>query len=329
MSIQMNAHEPAERFLGLIRSGRLPLMVAPMFLVSGPELAIAAERAGIIGSFPAPNARDVPALRQWMRRMHDELEAGPWALNMIVHRSYERFDQELRLVEEFRPAIVATALGSPRRVMDVVHGYGGIVMADVTTPTLARKAAEAGVDVLVLVTHGAGGHTGNCHPFALLHEVRRFWSGPLGLAGAISCGRDIRAAQVLGADFVVMGTRFIATAESLARDGYRDMLVASGIEDLVASAEISGVMANWLKGSLQNHSAAPAPAGQSTQIDFSGNISVAPKAWKDVWSAGHGVGGITQVQSVAQVVDELQEQYLACLAEEASFLEAMSPQAAR
>ncbi|TFL15843.1 nitronate monooxygenase [Pusillimonas caeni] len=312
----------------MIRGNRLPLMVAPMFLVSGPDLAIAAEKSGVIGSFPAPNARDVPALRQWMVRIRDEIAAGSWALNMIVHRSYERFDQELALVEEFRPPIVATALGSPRRVMDAVHGYGGIVMADVTTPTLARKAVDAGVDVLVLVTHGAGGHTGTCHPFALLHEVRQFWPGPLGLAGAISCGRDIRAAQVLGADFAVMGTRFIATVESLAGEGYRDMLVASGIEDLVASAEISGVMANWLKGSIQKNGEAAPAASKKTEIDFSGNISVAPKAWKDVWSAGHGVGGITRVQSVMEVVDQLQEQYLACLADEASFLKAMTSQGA-
>lgn len=321
MNDQTSSREASERFLSMMRDCRLPLMVAPMFLVSGPELALAAEKAGVIGSFPAPNARDVATLRQWMSQVKESIGIGSWALNMIVHRSYERFDAELELVREFRPAIVSTALGSPRRVLETVHGYGGIVMADVTTPTLARKAMEAGVDVLVLVTHGAGGHTGTYHPFALLHEVRQFWSGPLGLAGAVTCGQDIRAAQILGADFVVMGTRFVATTESLANDPYRRMLVESGIEDLVASSAISGVMANWLKGSIEGYvEMMPGESPQHQPIDFSGNISVAPKAWKDVWSAGHGVGSITEVQSVSEVITQLQEQYRVCMEDEFSFL---------
>lgn len=297
-------------------------MAAPMFLVSSPELVIACAQAGILGSFPAANGRDIPALRDWMARtsvgVAQARADAAWVLNMIVHSSYDRFDAELDLVREFQPKLVSTALGSPRRVLDAVHGYGGVVMADVINPTFARKAADAGADVLIVVSHGAGGHTGHYHPFALLAEIRQFWQGPLGLAGAISCGTDIRAAQLLGADFVLAGTRFIATTESLAAPDYRDMVVNSGLEDLVASKAVSGVLANWLKPSLE----AAGIAGQASslqsehKVDFSGHIAVAPKAWKNVWSAGHGVGGIKAVADVQAVVAALRAEYRACLAQE-------------
>lgn len=311
---------PQQTFLDLIQACRLPLMAAPMFLVSGPELVIACARAGIIGSYPAANARNIEQLDQWMAQTRDGVQQGnaaaAWSLNMIVHSSYDRFASELELVAKYQPHIVSTALGSPKRVLETVHGYGGIVMADVINPTLARKAADAGADVLVLVTSGAGGHTGYYHPFSLIAEVRKFWQGPLGLAGAITQGVDIRVAQLLGADFVLAGTRFIATQESLAEPEYRDLLVSSHLEDLVQTKAVSGVLANWLKPTLDKAGFTEEQLRVEKKIDFSGDIVAAPKAWKTVWSAGHGVGGIERVSSTAEVVEALHRGYVETLARE-------------
>ncbi|NUX99845.1 nitronate monooxygenase [Paraburkholderia sp. JPY169] len=304
----------------LFPAGRLPLMAAPMFLVSGPELAIACATAGIVGSFPAPNARNVDLLEVWLAQVTSALRdmpgASPWALNMIVHSTYDRFERELALVMKYRPRIVSTALGSPARVREHVHSYGGIVMADVVTPTLARKAVDAGVDALILVTHGAGGHTGYYNPFAFVAEVRQFWSGPLGLAGCITSGRDIRAAQLIGADFVVAGTRFIATRESMASAEYRDLVVSSRIEDLVESKAVSGVLANWLKPTLHAAGIDASRDSEGKRIDFSGDISAGKKAWKDVWSAGQGLGAIGHLSSVAELVRQLECEYLEMLTTE-------------
>ena len=320
MSFTRSLTAPQQEFLDIVAHGTLPLMAAPMFLVSGPDLVIACAKAGIIGAYPAANARNVDILRDWMARTRDSIQSSkpgaPWSLNMIVHSSYDRFDAELALVQEFQPKIVSTALGSPRRVLDAVHGYGGIVMADVINPSLARKAADAGADVLVLVTQGAGGHTGHYHPFALLAEVRKFWSGPIGLAGAITTGTDIRAAQLLGADFVLAGTRFIATTESQAEAEYRELVVSSGIEDLVATKAVSGVLANWLKPTLEKAGFTADQLREEKKIDFSGDIVAVPKAWKTVWSAGHGVGGIERIADTAEVVSQLYREYVACLARE-------------
>ena len=193
---------------------RIPAIVAPMFLISGPDLVISAGKAGLLGAIPAPNARTIPDLDAWFARISTELgeveRADLWAVNMIVHKSYDRFDAELDLICRYRPRIVVTALGSPRRVLDAVHGYGGAVFADTIDPNQAKKAIDAGADGLILVAHGAGGHTGRFNPFAFVEEVRSFWDGPLILGGGIATGRAIRAAEVLGADFAYLGTRFIA-----------------------------------------------------------------------------------------------------------------------
>ncbi|RQR68770.1 nitronate monooxygenase [Burkholderia sp. Bp9010] len=297
----------------LFASTRLPVMVAPMFLVSSPELVVAASRAGVVGTFAAPNARNLAALDEALGGIADGVAQGaaaPWALNMIVHSSYDRFDAELALVLRYQPKIVTTALGSPRRVLDHVHGYGGFVMADVATPAMARKAVEAGVDGLILVCAGAGGHTGVYHPFAFVDEVRTFWSGPLGLAGAVSTGAHVLAAKQIGADFAVLGTRFIAAEESLAQPAYREMLVGSGMEDLVASKSVSGVLANWLKPTIERAGLRVSQPSGEKKIDFSGDISTAPKAWKDVWSAGHGVGAVQAVEPLAVIVDRLAQEYV-------------------
>ena len=329
--IVMQQTPSAVRLRELFSTTRLPVMAAPMFLVSSPELVIASSQSGIVGTYAAPNARSVEALDEAL----GVIAAGvarvgttPWALNMIVHSSYDRFDAELELVLRYRPQVVTTALGSPRRVLEHVHGYGGFVMADVSTPAMARKAVEAGVDGLILVCTGAGGHTGMYSPFSFVEEVRHFWSGPLGLAGAISTGAHARAAQQIGADFAVLGTRFIAAEESMAQPGYREMLVASKMEDLVASKAVSGVLANWLRPTLERAGISAAQLGEEKKIDFSGDISTAPKAWKDVWSAGHGVGAVMAVEPLSAIVDRLSQEYEACLLSERDAIERLSRQVA-
>ena len=233
----------------------LPVIQAPMFLLSGPDMVIASCRAGIVGSFPSPNARTVNILDQWLQQITSELSevphAAPWALNLVMHRSNPRRHDDLELAIKYRAPIVITALGSPAEAVESVHAYGGKVYADVTTIDFARRAAAVGVDGLALVCCGAGGHTGLMSPFAFVDEVRQFFDGEIILSGAISNGRAIRAAEVLGADYVYMGTRFIPTQESLAQDEYKEMVVEASGADIVTSDSITGVKANWLKGSLE------------------------------------------------------------------------------
>ncbi|MEA1028063.1 nitronate monooxygenase [Pseudomonas sp. N-137] len=305
-----------KKLLELFSGLSIPVLAAPMFLVSGPRLLSACCQAGIVGSMPAPNARTVDQLQQWLEEIIGDRDVArgrgetwaPWMLNMIVHSTYDRFEAELDLVRRYQPQIVSTALGSPKRVMDAVHEYGGVVIADVITPVLARKAVDAGVDGLVLVCNGAGGHTGSYNPFAFIAEVRKFWQGPLGLAGAISNGRDIHAAQILGCDFSLVGTRLIAASESLVDDAYREMLVACSMDDVATTKAVSGVLASWMKPSLEQASIDLTSDNRSS-IDFSGDIASANKAWKHVWSAGQGVGQITRHYTVAELVDELHEGY--------------------
>lgn len=301
-------------FAKLTAQLRLPAIVAPMFLISGPELVIAAARAGIVGAFPAPNARTIEDLLNWLEQIDAALKRTgpplPWAINMIVHPTYDRFAAELELVCQFRPDLVITALGSPRRVLDAVHGYGGMVFSDVINADQARKAVDAGADGLILVASGAGGHTGAYSPFAFVEEVRRFWAGPLILGGAISSARAIKAALTLGADLAYMGTRFIACRETLVSDDNRDMLVASNMSDIVTSSAITGVPANWMRASLERAGLSNDELQAARKIDFS-DIQGDSKAWKNIWGAGQGVGNVQSIQSVAEVVDELASAYAA------------------
>lgn len=284
---------------------RLPLIVAPMFLVSTPELVIAGAEAGVIAGLPAPNARTTEILNDWMEQIHAALspDKRPWLFNMFVHSTYDRFERELALVERYQPTVVSTALGSPKHVIEVVKGYGGSVFADVITPEMARKSVAAGVDALILVTQGAGGHTGRYHPLAFLQEVRSFWQGPIGIAGCISTGSDIAAMVMAGADFVVAGTRFIAANESMASDGYVSMMAESTMTDIVESKAVSGVLANWMMPSLIAAGIDPAAGRIDKPIDLSGNR--ADKAWKNVWSAGQGVGRVGGAQPCSVIVDSL------------------------
>ncbi|WP_367104294.1 NAD(P)H-dependent flavin oxidoreductase [uncultured Psychrobacter sp.] len=291
---------------------KLPVIVAPMFLISGPDLTIAAAKAGIIGCFPAPNARTITDLENWLDKIEAELKGtdyeGMWAMNMIVHKSYDRFEDELQLVERYKPKFVVTALGSPKRVLDRVHAFGGKVFADVINAEQAKKAVDAGVDGLILVCSGAGGHTGQYSAFAFVEEVRRFYDGPIIVGGAIQSAKSIAALLALGADFAYMGTRFISCPESLVTDDYRDMLVNSSMADIVTSDVVSGVMANWLKSSLEKSGFDLKSSKGSTEIDFS-DIHGESKAWKDTWGAGHGVSATESIQSVAEVVDSLVAQF--------------------
>jgi nitronate monooxygenase len=308
-------NENVDSFMKLIpETTKLPLIVAPMFLVSSPELTIESSKSGVIGSLPAANARTVEVLDEWLYKVHSALNEHnlPWLLNMIVHSSYDRFDQEVELVKKYQPTIVTTALGSPKRVLDVVHSYGGQVIADVITPAMAKKAVNAGVDGLILVTYGAGGHTGQYHPLAFLAEVRTFWEGPIGIAGCISNGSDIAAMIAAGADFVVSGTRYISATESLASTEYKQMLLDSSMENIIQTTAVSGVMATWMEGSLEKAGIDPLQ-GNTAEIDFSGNISTANKAWKDVWSAGQGVGQIEDITTAKVITDTLYHEFIAAL----------------
>ena len=296
----------------LHRTLRLPAIIAPMFLISGPELVIAAAHAGLMGAFPAPNARTIGDLDGWMARIEDALapggRPGAWAINMIVHPTYERFDAELDLVCRYRPRIVVTALGSPRRPLERVHAYGGAVFSDVINPEQARKAVGAGADGLILVASGAGGHTGLYSPFAFVDEVRRFWSGPLILGGAVGNARAIHAVRMLGADLAYMGTRFIAARESLVSDENREMLVRARMTDIVTTTAVTGIASNWMRESLDRAGFTPEMLEAKKRIDFS-TLHSDRKAWKTIWGAGHGIGSTRSVQTVAEIVAELEADY--------------------
>jgi nitronate monooxygenase len=294
---------------------RLPVVTAPMFLVSGPELVIAACEAGIMGAIPGPNARTIADLRRWFETITAavEPEDGPWAFNMITHTSYGRFDEEIALVGEFKPDIVITALGGPHRVSDAVHGYGGLVFADVNSPTYARKAIDKGADGLVLVCSGAGGHTGEYAMLPFIDEVRSFFDGPLVVGGGISTGQAVRAVENLGVDFAYIGTRFLAARETMISEEYRQMVVESRMEDLIASRAITGALGSWMKASVVRAGIALEGMKAEAKIDFSGDMHEGTKAWKHVWSAGQGVGAVERIETISDIVEQLATAYLAAV----------------
>ena len=298
---------------------RLPVFAAPMFLISGPELVLEACKAGIIGAFPTPNARPIGMLDTWMRqiteglaRARDEQPAstiGPWCANLVTHSSNTRLAEDLALVAKYKPPVVVTALGSPKPAIEVVHGYGGLVFADVIGIALAKKAVAAGADGLACVSAGAGGHTGFLSPFAFVSAVREFFDGYVIVGGGISDGWGVAGAVASGADFVYMGTRFIPTAESMAPQGYKQMVVDSTVDDLVISAGISGTPASWLKPSLRANGFDPDNMPSAPGKQYDSNQSFAGKKWTEVWAAGQGLGASKAVESVADVVDQLAREY--------------------
>ncbi len=298
---------------------RLPVVAAPMFLISGPELVLAACKAGIIGAFPTPNARPVSVLADWMQQITEGLAQardaqpaatiGPWCANLVTHSSNTRLAEDLALVARFKPPVVVTALGSPKPAIEVVHAYGGLVIADVISVGLAKKAVAAGADGLACVCAGAGGHTGFLSPFAFVSAVREFFDGYVITGGGIGDGWGVAGAVAGGADLVYMGTRFIPTAESLAPADYKQMVVDSSIDDLVVSAGVTGTAASWLKPSLRAQGLDPDNMPDAPGRQYDSNQSFTGKKWTEVWAAGQGLGPIKSVASVASVVDELARDY--------------------
>lgn len=291
----------------------LPVMAAPMFLVSGPDLVVAAGRAGIVGAFPTQNCRTAEELDRWLATIAEELTVDgatlPWAVNLVTHRTNSRLAEDLALVAEYRPPLVVTALGSPKPVLETVHAYGGTVIADVADLAMARKAAAAGADGLACISVGAGGHTGLLSPFAFTAAVREFFDGLLIIGGGISDGFGVAGAIAAGADLVYMGTSFLASQESLAVADYKQMVVDCGIEDLIVSAGITGTPASWLRPSLINHGIDPDTLDDTRNERNYQAGGDAVRRWKDLWAAGQGLGAVTDIRPVGEIVAALTEQY--------------------
>jgi nitronate monooxygenase len=291
---------------------RLPVVVAPMFLVSGPDLVVAACRAGILGTFPALNQRTTAGLEEWLGRIETTLgpDDAPFGVNLIVHRTNTRVADDLAVIVRHRVPVVITSLGAAPEVVAAVHSYGGVVFHDVTNAHHAGKASAAGVDGLILVAAGAGGHAGSLSPFALMAEVRAGFSGTILLAGALSSGSDVLAARAMGADLAYLGTRFVATTESLASDAYRQQVVAAAAADIVYTASVSTIPANFLRRSLElagvDPDAAPGPV-DLTHVTRPSDSDA--RAWRDIWSAGQGVAGIDAVLPTREVVERLAQEY--------------------
>lgn len=305
---------------------RIPLIGAPMFIVSGPELVIAQCQAGIVGSFPALNARPQAQLGEWLRRIKDALAeyaaahpneaVAPYAVNQIVHASNPRLQEDMETCVEHEVPIIITSLRPPEDVVKAVHSYGGLVFHDVISLRHARKAISQGVDGIIAVCAGAGGHAGPMSPFALVKEIRKEFDGAIILSGSITNGGDVLAAQAMGADLAYSGTRFIACDEANATQEYKDMIVDSAGDDVVYSSLFTGVHGNYLKGSIVNAGLDPdnLPDGSKHDMDFSKATKSDAKAWKDIWGAGQGVGSIDSIQSARDIVLNIEREYRETLA---------------
>lgn len=290
----------------------LPAICAPMFIVSNPDLVIAQCKAGLIGSFPALNARPMELLDAWLTRIKAELaadpQAAPFAVNQIIHPSNERLEHDMALCVQHEVPLIITSLSAPTRIVPQVHAYGGQVFHDVISVRHAEKALEAGVDGLILVCAGAGGHAGTLSPFALVGEIRKFYAGPIALSGAITNGQSILAAQAMGADFAYIGTRFIATTEANAVEAYKQAIVESAAKDVVYTPYFTGVHGNYLMKSIVAAGLDPANLPEKDKsMSFGGNRDA--KAWKDIWGAGQGVGSIDEVLPTAELVARLKQEY--------------------
>ena len=301
---------------------RIPVIGAPLFTVSYPELVLAQCKAGILGAFPALNARPEEKLDEWITMMKKELNdyknrnpediVCPFAVNQICHHSNNRLEHDMEVCIKHEVPIIITSLRAPKFVVDSVHGYGGAVIHDVINIRHAKKAIDEGADGLILVCAGAGGHAGTLSPFALVREVREFFDGPIALSGSISHGASVLSAQAVGADFAYIGTRFIATKEANASEGYKDMIVESSANDIMYSPTFTGVHGNYLKPSVVNAGLDPdnLPYADKHQMNFSsGPGDNQKKAWKDIWGSGQGIGNIHEVPSVREAVDALVEEY--------------------
>ena len=295
---------------------RLPVVAAPMFLVSNPQLVLACCHSGVLGSFPALNQRESSGFKAWLEEIEAGLKAdsAPYAVNLIVHGSNPRLQADLAICAEHKVPVVITSLGAVKEVVDAVHSYGGLVFHDVTTRRHAEKAAEAGVDGLIAVAAGAGGHAGTWSPFALIAEIRQFFDKTLLLSGCLNHGHEVLAAQLLGADLAYMGTRFIATRESNADADYKQMILDARAADIVHTPAVSGVPASFMRQSLEKAGYDLARLQDKGDVNYGEKlkpVSDEAKAWKTVWSAGQGVGGIADVPSVAELVARLDAEYRA------------------
>ncbi|MCU9599648.1 NAD(P)H-dependent flavin oxidoreductase [Pallidibacillus thermolactis] len=308
-----------EKIMKLKEQVELPVIMAPMFLINDPNMVLRACESGIVGTFPALNARTTEILDDWLKQITTEWEElkqsnpdkkiAPWGINFISHRTNKRFYEDLQLIEKYQPPLVITSLGDPSPVVKIVHEYGGLVLSDVIDIKFAKKALEKGSDGLVLVTAGAGGHGGTYNPIAFIHEVREFFDGPLVLAGGLSKGEDILVAEILGSDFAYLGSRFIPAVESKAVDEYKEMILSSSIEDIIYTDTFSGIHANYLIPSIEKAGLDPKNLPSKDDIDFSNLREKKAKAWKDIWGAGQGIGSIKKIQTVAEIVEELKQQY--------------------
>jgi nitronate monooxygenase len=324
--------------LPTILNGRLsiPAIASPLFIVSNPDLALAQCKAGVVGSFPALNARPQELLDEWLHRMREELGAhdaahperpsAPYAVNQIVHRSNARLDHDLELCVRHKVPIVITSLGAREEVNQAVHSYGGIVLHDIIDNRFARKAVEKGADGLVAVAAGAGGHAGTLSPMALIQDIREWWSGPLILSGAIATGRAMLAAQVMGADLAYVGSAFIATIEANAPEAYKRMIVESDAAEILYSNLFTGVHGNYLKPSVRAAGLDPdnLPQSDPSKMDFGSGSSKA-KAWRDVWGSGQGIGAVKEIVGAADLVARLKGEYEAALSEACALQSRLRP----
>jgi len=300
----------------LLQHLRIPVIGAPLFLISHPQLVIAQCTAGVMGSFPSLNARPVSVLDEWMAEItetlehhnqhHPERPAAPYAVNLIVHKSNQRLEQDLAICEQYRPPLVITSMGARPEVNAAVHAWGGIVLHDIINGVHARKAIEKGADGLIAVAAGAGGHAGAISPFALMQEIRAWFDGPLVLSGAIATGAAVLAAQAAGADLAYIGSLFIATEEANALAGYKQMIVDSTSGDIVYSNLFTGVLANYLKPSIR---AAGLDPDALPSRDQAPDFNSGQKAWRDIWGCGQGIGAINEITSVAERVKRLAREY--------------------
>jgi len=302
---------------------RLPVIGSPLFIVSGPELVIAQCKAGVVGSFPALNARPQTLLDEWLHQITEELAAwdrdnpdrlsAPYAVNQIVHKSNDRLEQDIATCAKWKVPITITSLGAREELNQAVHGWGGITLHDVIDDRFARKAVEKGADGLIPVAAGAGGHAGRQSPFALVQEIREWFDGPVALSGAIGHGRSILAAQACGADLAYIGSAFIATAEANADEGYKNGIVEGRAADIVYSNLFTGVHGNYLRQSIVSAGMDPdnLPEGDLKTMNFGSGGNTKVKAWKDIWGSGQGIGPVSAVRPVAEYVAELEAQYLA------------------
>jgi nitronate monooxygenase len=307
----------------VLRNLPLPIIGAPLFIISNPKLVIAQCTAGVVGSMPALNARPAEQLDEWLAeitealaahdRAHPERPAAPFAINQIVHKSNDRLEHDMGVCAKYKVPIVITSLGARTDLNDAVHGWGGIVLHDIINNTFAKKAIEKGADGLIAVAAGAGGHAGVKSPFALIEEIRSWFDGPIALSGAIASGGAVLAAQAMGADFAYVGSAFIATEEARAPEAYKEMIVAGTSDDIVYSSLFTGVHGNYLKGSIKNAGLDPdaLPESDPSKMNFGGD---AKKAWKDIWGSGQGIGAVSKIVPARELVARLAREYEAARA---------------